>query len=314
MKKKIFSITPNPALDLGGFVEKIVPNEKSYVENETRFPGGNAINAARILSRLNIPVTLSGFLGGSTGEEIRSLLEVENLETKFIKIKASSRINITVSNRSSRHQTRLSFPGPNILVEEKKKLFKLFEQQSQTSLLLLGGSLPKGFTPKDLERFIFLARRKNIVSFVDCPGDILAQIVEAKPFFMKPNLEEFQELTRSRVKTIGAVIEKAKRILDKVPYICVSSVEGGALLISRTQICFGRTPNVHIQSTVGAGDSMVGGMISQFYKNEISIDEVLKWGLAASAATLSESGTKLGSARKINQLYLKTKVTNIKNF
>src|SRR5690242_15734995 len=70
----IYTITPNPALDLGGVVDRLVPNEKSYVQDETRFPGGNAINAARIIKKLGQPVIASGFLGGGTGDEIEKLL------------------------------------------------------------------------------------------------------------------------------------------------------------------------------------------------------------------------------------------------
>jgi len=96
MRKVVCTITPNPALDLSGIVDSIKPNEKNYIRNEQRYPGGNAINAARILKRLGVPVVASGFLGGSTGNEIFQLLKAEELKQHFIQIKESSRINITV--------------------------------------------------------------------------------------------------------------------------------------------------------------------------------------------------------------------------
>lgn len=311
MKKLIYAITPNPALDLGGVVENLKPNEKSYVSDETRAPGGNSVNAARILDRLGIPVTLSGFLGGSTGEEVSSLIKKENLKTEFVRIQSPTRINVTVSNKFDHYQTRLSFPGPIITNSEKQKLFSLFEKKSHISFLLFGGSLPNGFTPKDIIRLIKISDSKGIKTFIDCPGSILAQVISAKPFLIKPNLVEFQELTNSKAKTIGAVLEKAKKLLDRTPYICISSVEDGALLVSRKNSYFGRIPKIEIQSTVGAGDSMVGAMASQFYKNDLSEGSILKWGLAAAAATLAERGTALGSLTEMNRFYQKTTVKKI---
>jgi len=53
--------------------------------------------------------------------------------------------------------------------------------------------------------------------------------------------------------------------------ICVSSVEGGALLVTRNGSFFGRAPKISIHSSVGAGDSMVGAMIAQLYKGSVSV-------------------------------------------
>jgi 1-phosphofructokinase family hexose kinase len=308
MSKLICALTPNPALDLSGVVRELTPNEKSYVTDEKRLPGGNAINAARILHRLKIPVIASGFLGGSTGEELAALLKAEKVKTSFVDIHGSTRINVTVSNSADRQQTRLSFPGPKIRTVEKKNLFDFFSRQKNLAFLLVGGSLPQGFTAKDVRHLMALARKKGIESVIDCPGPVLADLLSAKPLLIKPNLEEFQELTGSSVKSIGQVQQKAQKMLKDVPYVCVSSVEGGTLLLTRQGTFFGRIPKLQIHSTVGAGDSMVGAMLAQLYQGCEDPAELLRWGLAASAATLAEPGTTLGTAAAIRALYRKTRV------
>lgn len=308
LKKIIFSITPNPALDLSGVVKNLKPNEKSYVFDETRAPGGNSVNSTRILKRLGIPVVASGFLGGGTGDEIRDLLDFENIKSDFIKIQGSSRINVTVSNNTSREQTRLSFPGPNVKKTEKTQLFRKFERQKNLAFLLLGGSLPEGFSPADIKRLMTIARKMKIRSVIDTPGNVLAQILVAKPFLIKPNLEEFQELTNSSVKSIGSVIEKGKKLMEHTQYLCVSSVEGGTLFMTRKNIYFGRVAKMKIRSTVGAGDSMVGAMVAQFYRENPSEENILRFGLGGAAATLALSGTALGSADDIIRLGQKAHV------
>lgn len=312
MKNYIFAFTPNPALDLGGVVDNLRPNEKSYVHDETRSPGGNAINAARILTRLKIPVLVTGFLGGGTGEEIKYLLDQEHVKNRFVKIKNRSRICVTVSNKADHKQTRLTFPGPRISINEKENLFKLFQNQMNISFLVIGGSLPKGLRTTDILHLMRLARKRNIKCIVDCPGTLSRELILGKPLLIKPNLIEFQEITGAKVNTISDVRKEAQKLLDKVTYICVSSVEGGALLITKEATCFGRIPKIKIKSIVGAGDSMVGAMVAQLYKNNMSEKDILKWGLAAAAASLAQSGTAFGSAHEIRRLYKKTVVKILK--
>src|SRR3954468_2262947 len=124
-RQHVLTFTPNPTLDLGGVVDNLIPNEKCYVYAQTKSPGGNAINAARILTRLGIPTVATGFLGGSIGEEIKALLADEGVKGKWIKIKGATRLSVIVSNKSDHMQTRLSFPGPRISAGEKRSLFKL---------------------------------------------------------------------------------------------------------------------------------------------------------------------------------------------
>lgn len=308
MKNLILAITPNPALDLGGVVDNLKPNEKAYVYNETRSAGGNSINAARILTRLKIPVLATGFLGGSTGKEIKDLLDLEGVKNKFIKIKGHSRICVSVSNKKSHKQTRLTFPGPHIKNQEKENLFKQFKILKKISLLLIGGSLPHGMVAEDILTLINFAKKRNIKCIVDCPGNILGKLISGEPLLIKPNLVEFQELTQSRVTSIREVHKQATKLLDKVPYICISSVEGGTLLVTKENSYFGRIPKIKILSTIGAGDSMVGAMAAQIYKNNSSLEDILRWGLASSAASLARSGTAFGSAKEIKYYYKMTSV------
>ncbi|MBS1972623.1 MAG: hexose kinase [Bdellovibrionales bacterium] len=311
MKNAVLTITPNPSLDISGFVDRIIPNEKTYVQDEAHAPGGNAINVARILCRLKVPVVASGFLGGAAGYEVASLLKKENIRQHFIAIKEPTRTNVTISSRHHHQQTRLSFSGPRIEPREKDQLSRFVRSQHHMGILVIGGSLPPNFSVRDLTGFISIAQKKNASVVIDCPGAILRHLTKHKLLLIKPNLEEFQLMTQSRVRTLSAVKKKALQLLQSVSYVCVSSVEGGALLVTSSGCFFGRIPRVKIRSTVGAGDSMVGAMVAQLFKGNSSASDILRWGLAAAAATLSEEGTTLGSASQIEELYKKTVVIEV---
>lgn len=311
MRRFVCAITPNPALDLGGQVTNLVPNEKSYVLNPTRHPGGNSINAGRILSRLGTPTICTGFLGGSTGQEIRTLLNAEQVKNHFIEIKQSTRINITVSNQKDHNQTRLTFPGPAISQSEKTKLAAYLKSLRHVSYFVVGGSLPKGFSPQDIIKLARIGKKRNIPTIIDCPGDLLRKLLPARPLLIKPNKTEFQQLIGKKVNSVASVVREARKLLPYINMICVSSVQGGTLLITQDKVYFGKIAPIKIRSTVGAGDSMVGALISQLYKGNTDPQDLLRWGLAASAATLSTVGTTLGSAQEIKKLYKKTKVVQI---
>lgn len=326
MKPILLFITPNPALDLGGTVSRIIPNEKTYVHQPTVFPGGNGINAARIAHRLGASVDTTGFLGGGTGQQIRRFLEEEEVPHHFIQVEGMTRISITISNETAPLQTRLSFPGPRIHAKSASLLFKQANRLRPPALLILGGSLPEGFGPAQVRRVIRIGREHGVSTLVDVPGHSLREIIDAGPLFIKPNLAEFQEMIGRTPRSLASVLRELRELISRIPLICVSSVEGGALLASRHGAWFGKIPPVKVRSCVGAGDSMVGaiafrlsrmlpgkrsdeitresrhpGLPPTFEFDDKVLSELLAWGLSASCATLITPGTHLGNAADIRQ-------------
>jgi fructose-1-phosphate kinase PfkB-like protein len=187
----IYTITPNPVLDISGIVDKLVTDEKNYVRNEARFPGGNAINVARLLTRLGVPAIASGFLGQSVGKEIEDLLDDENVRHSFVAIADHTRISVTVSNSRTHQQTRLSFAGPKLKPLEIEQLKKRVAKLSSRSMLVLGGSFRPGFKISDAKYLIGAARKREIPIVVDVPGDLLSKLDLSGVTLIKPNLIEF---------------------------------------------------------------------------------------------------------------------------
>lgn len=311
----IYAITFNPALDISGKVDRLIPNEKCYVHHEIQTPGGNGINAGIIASRLNGNVLLSGFVGGNNGKMISRLLKKEKLKQKFISINGDTRINVTISEGNSHKQTRLSFAGPQILKNEWSQLLRILKKAKPgKDLVLLGGSLPPGVSVLMVSSLVLSLRQKNVFCMVDMPGESLKKIIRSRPHFIKPNLQEFQDLTKTNVTSLKSVLGVAKDLNKFIPLICISSVEGGALLVNKKEAWFGKTPKISIHSTVGAGDSMVGAMAALLSKNpDTPLCDLLKLGLAASCATLTCSGLTLGSFQSVKSFEQKVRVKNIKD-
>jgi 1-phosphofructokinase family hexose kinase len=309
----IYTITLNPALDISCSVDQVIPDEKSYVSDEIHHPGGNGINAAIIIHRLGGEVIATGFLGGAYGEEIKKLLNQERLEHNFLPISGNTRMNLTISNRKTHKQMRLCFQGPRIKSSEFKEICFFLDKIDSHDIVLIGGSLPPGISPDLVEKLVRKLKKKHIFCMVDMPGKALNKVLSAKPDFIKPNLIEFQELVGKKVESIKSILPLVRKLNKLVPLICVSSIDGGAILVTRDEAWFGKIPNVKIKSAVGAGDSMVGAMAAQLANDPAcGIDELLRMGLAAACATLIEDGLVLGSKQAIARYQPKIVIKEIK--
>lgn len=317
----IYTITPNPVLDLSGITKEIIPNEKNYVINETRSAGGNGINVARIVHVLGEKVTVSGFLGGAIGQEVNQLLPGKSIIKNFISIAENTRINLTISNLKTHQQTRFSFPGPHISTKEKASLKKWVKRIPASSVVVFGGSLPHQMSANDISQLIKILNQAGSICIVDMPAIIIKELLGSKPFMIKPNLSEFQSIVGKKVKSIKQIIPLAKKLTKKIPVICITSVENGALLVTQNNEWHGSTPKMKIKSSVGAGDSMVGAFAVQIEKLktmqslleaiEDNAEFILQMALAAACATITKPELQLADKKTINQYFPKIKVRQL---
>jgi len=338
----VITLTPNPTLDLSGEVETLIVNEKNSVLHERRDPGGNGINAARIAKRLAQPSrvrTLAiGFLGGAVGEEIKALLNAEKLPTRWIKIEGNTRINVTVSlnayeSQSQPKQTRLSFPGPGVSKSEANQMLRLIERLPRKSILLLGGSLPRGLSPDFWLAILKIAAARGIGCIVDTPAPILKAILESlerssqlPPLLaIKPNLHELGVLLNRDLSnaSLPEIIRASRPLTHRVFGICVSMGAKGALWVDAKHAWFIEAPPIQARGTVGAGDSFLGAFATRMAEVglthpdqlnpedpafQASLLEALRLGSAAGAATAESLGTQLAKKSDILRLLAKVPV------
>lgn len=324
---KIYTLTPNPALDVSGIVDHLVPNEKNYVYEEQRDPGGNGINASRIAHRLGTPTLALGFVGGATGDELVNLLKREGVQSRFVRIGAFTRTNVVVCDSTTEQQTRLTFPGPRLTSTEIGSLLRQIRSLRGGGLLILGGSFPPG-CPKDFHiQVARAARDADLGPIIDIPAKVLKTYLPPKggkskaplSLFLKPNQTELEEWYGKPLKTDRALAQAAQVMAEHAGFIVVSLAARGAILATRERAWFFAAPKIRARGTVGAGDSMVGAIGTQLLKARMTSPErireslakgglpdwlrdAIRWGLAAGAATAQVSGTSLAQPREIHRL------------
>jgi fructose-1-phosphate kinase PfkB-like protein len=84
--------------------------------------------------------------------------------------------------------------------------------------------------------------------------------------------------------------------------VVVSLGKAGALLKTSTGAWLAHSPPIKEQNPIGAGDSMVAGLVWALTQG-IGLKEALGWGVASGAATASLSGTEVGSRPLIEKLF-----------
>jgi 1-phosphofructokinase family hexose kinase len=314
---RIYSVTPNPALDLSGHVDKIVANEKNYVTRTRLDPGGNGINAARIAKRLGAKPVLFGFAGGAAGSQVETLLEQEDMQTSFTEIKGTTRTNVKVTNDRDQEQTRLTFPGPKVSRGEVEQLKRAIARARAPGIIILGGSVPKGCPPHFNFSLIQIAQKQGLGIIIDVPAQEMKLTLKKcaqKLLLIKPNQTELEGILEKKLRSDSSIADAAQKLTQKSAIVCVSLAERGAIFAVEGKRWFARAPKVKTKGTVGAGDSMVGAMATRltYWKltspsaihafAEDKILDVFCWGVAGGAATAATEGTTLGHPALIREL------------
>lgn len=292
---KIVTLTLNPALDKSTSTERLLPEDKLRCEAPVYEPGGGGINvsrAIRIMGGTSLAIYLAG---GPSGEKMEALLEKEGIEQKVIKGKNATRENFMVMESSTDRQYRFGMPGAEVSREELEQCLQAVEElPNEVEYLVASGSLPPGAPDDFYGQIAKIAQERNIQCVIDTSGPALKKAAEMGLCLMKPNLKELSQLAGKEYVSAMDQEEIAQEIIKKgkAKMLIVSLGARGAMLASGDIIEYVVPPTVKQQSTVGAGDSMVAGIVLSLSRGE-SLREVIKWGVAAGTAATMTAGTEL---------------------
>jgi 6-phosphofructokinase 2 len=304
MKRSVLTITLNPSLDKSSSVENIVPEKKLRCSSPKHEPGGGGINVSRALKRLGINSTTFFTSGGSTGIMLEELLKLEELNIETIRVNGATRENLAVVETSTNQQYRFGFPGQPIKAEEQQKILDFAEYfHPLPDYVVISGSLPSGVQAQFISLLISMYKLKGSRVVVDTSGDSLKAAVEEGVFLLKPNLGELASLVGKDALEDADVDAAAKAIIaqGKASLVIVSLGARGAILYSENEKIQMAPPVVKVRSIVGAGDSMVAGILSVLVKQG-PIDEILRMGIACGSATTMAEGSALFAKKDVDRL------------
>lgn len=309
----IITVTLNPSIDYILQVEDLALEETQRAENTFLYAAGKGINVSRVLTRLNIPNIAWGFLGGLNGERFTKLIEEDGINTNFILCENETRLNVVITETKTHNQLRVSAKGPIITKGEMDVLYnKARKLPEDTEFLSFGGSLPENL-PTEIYKFLIeLIQSSGIKCILDTSNDALIHGIQAKPFMIKPNLYELRQIVKNdNIQTNYEIKKEASKIVrEGVKNVVISLGKDGAILVNEFEIIQANTPEVEVKSVVGAGDSMIAGLIYALHNN-LSNEDVIKYGVAFGTASVLTRGTELAHWHDIEKLYPKIEIVSV---
>lgn len=301
----IATITINPTIDKTFTIEKLIPEKKMRCSTPTVEAGGGGVNVSKAIKRLGGESLAVFPAGGTNGEVLKNLLDEEGILYKALPVKAETRESITINELSSNEQYRFVMPGSELGEEDIENFFELLRSTRPIpDIVVASGSLQPGVPDNFYARLSKVAKQKGIKFFADTSGRPLELAVEEGVYLLKPNLLELCTLAGKEYLELDEVDDAAMQLIDsgKCEVIVVSMGPAGAMLITKDTVEKVPAPTVKKLSTVGAGDSMVAGMVWMLEQGK-SLSEMVRFGVACGTAATMNSGTQLFKKDDVLRLY-----------
>ncbi|WP_265738504.1 1-phosphofructokinase family hexose kinase [Pseudalkalibacillus salsuginis] len=190
----ITTVTLNPAIDITYYIPAFQSNQIHRVDSMYKEPGGKGINVAKVIKTLKAPVMVTGMIGGNNGRTICHLLDSYSIPHDFQPVSGESRLCLNIIDQHS-HQTEILEQGPEVS-EKELGIFKrhLEELSKKSKFVIFSGSLPAGVPQYAYGELIDLVQHHGAKAIVDTSGKALEFALAAKPFMVKPNIDEVQEI------------------------------------------------------------------------------------------------------------------------
>lgn len=293
----IYTLTLSPSLDSATMTPQIYPEGKLRCSAPVFEPGGGGINVARAITHLGGKATAIFPAGGATGEHLVALLADEQVAVDTVDARDWTRQNLHVHVESSGEQYRFVMPGAKLSDDEFRQLEEKVLTIESGSLLVISGSLPPGVKTEKLTALVQAVLQRGIRCIVDSSGDALKAALEPGQLeLVKPNQKELSALVNRELKQPDDVRTAAEELVrtGKAHRVVVSLGPQGALAVDKTGCVQVVPPPMKSQSTVGAGDSMVGAMVLKLAQGA-SLLEMARYGVAAGSAATINQGTRLCS-------------------
>jgi 1-phosphofructokinase len=298
----IYTLTFNPSIDYLVFTNQVQLGTLNRTKDEKITFGGKGLNVSYMLNQLGTKNIALGFLAGFTGYEIKRQLDDLNINNDFIFLKeGNSRINIKLNDLK---ETEINGNGPIISKEGIDELYQKLDCIKEDDYLILAGSVQNS-VPNTIYGDLMNYLKDRKVNFViDADKGLLSEALIYQPFLIKPNLEELKMTLNMRINCNDDIIMGAKILKEKgAKNVLVSLGKDGAILIDENDnIYTQKTISSKVVKTVGSGDSMLAGFISNYLKNK-DYYQALIFSVACGSASAFSKG--LASKESIGQVYQK---------
>ncbi len=299
---RILTLTLNPALDLTVQLPRLAAGQVNRSTAMHTHAAGKGVNVAQVLADLGHQVTVSGFLGEDNLQAFEALFARRGFVDAFIRVAGETRSNIKLAEDDGRI-TDLNGPGPVISAAAQQDLLDRLEQIAHGhDAVVVAGSLPRGVSAQWLHALVLRLKAKGLKVALDTSGEALKACLGAGPWLIKPNTEELADVLGSAVVSSAAQAEAASRLhAQGIEHVVISNGAEGVNWFSVGSALHATPPRVIVASTVGAGDSLLAGMLHGLLSADTP-EQTLRTATAIAALAVTQIGFGINDTAHLAQL------------
>ena len=270
-------VAPNLAIDRIIQVENFQASKVQRSRSVLTQPGGKGSNVARVFRQLGGDVVLLGFVGRAGAGLMRQQLHRFGIHVDVVTAYSGESRTCTIlcHTQAATHPTVINEETPQIESDACDKLLARVRRWiPKVEGVLTTGSLSTGL-PDDLyARILDYARMKKKVTAIDATGPVLRAGLLARSAFMKPNQEEFFQLTNG---------SRSSPVVTLAAHTALTLGKAGAVLVHEGRCAYAQPPQLFDVNPIGAGDAFVAAYL-RYLLNRRPAAECLRFAMAAAAS------------------------------
>ncbi|XSG74859.1 1-phosphofructokinase [Herpetosiphon llansteffanensis] len=300
----IVTLTLNPAIDQTIFINDFQLETVNRAYDLKNHAGGKGVNVASLLAATGHPVVATGFLGDQNAEIFDRLFAEKQIDDQFIRIPGQPRVGIKISDQQTQRTTEINLPGLTPTNAElaaiRTTITRLAAEDNQW--FILAGNVPPGIPSTIYGQLIEIIQAAGKQVVLDTSGEALRYGLAAAPTIAKPNLAELEQFVGYALTSEQAAEKAGRELLNHgINVVVISMGEHGALFIDAAQSLVAIPPSVAVQSTVGAGDAMVAGLVAAQTQG-LDLAASARLATAFAAAKITQLGSNLPANEIVAQI------------
>jgi 6-phosphofructokinase 2 len=309
----IVTLTINPAIDIFVNVERVAPTRKLRCSSPKRDPGGGGINVARVAHRLGADVAAIYPTGGAIGKLLQRLVEREGIDSVVTPAHVETRENFTAYEQETGAQYRFVLPGSALhRAEWEACLDKLATLPAKPKFVVASGSIPPGVPEDFYAALVRQARKLGAQTLLDTSGAALRAALGEGVMLIKPNLTELGDFVGAELASEAERVAACRALIaeGRTQAVALTLGKDGALLVTAKRAWRAAPMQIEVASTVGAGDSFLGGMTAALASGA-GMPEAFRMGVAAGSAAVMSPGTELCREEDVRRLLQDVRISEI---
>lgn len=308
---KLITLTLNPAFDVHCSAEHFEACHENLAVITEREAGGKGINISRALTVNGVDNLAILAVGDANGADFCRELDKDGMKYSLITVEGRIRENITIHTKDA-PETRLSFTGfdtdNSLLGEFEAKLMPII---SDGDIVTFTGRVPSGVDMDAVKTFLRKIEAKGARIVIDSRSFSKDDLVEMKPWLIKPNEEEIAVYLNREISSFESVLDGARQLYSEgIQNVMISLGAEGALLVCKDGAIIARPPKIKALSTIGAGDSSIAGFIAAAAEGK-EYAEMLRTAVSYGSAACMSAGTRPPMPNDVKSVYAQVRVENV---